>query len=58
MKSPPNSAKIPGREPPEATFPSPDDKEDDGGALAGTGRRPDYRAAHGVAIIVETGVST
>ena len=32
---------------PDATFPSPDDKEDDGGALADTGRCPDYRATNG-----------
>ena len=42
---------------PDATFPSPDDKEDDGGALTGTGYRPDYRAADSVAIVVKTGVS-
>jgi hypothetical protein len=41
---------------PDAPFPSPDDKEDDGGALAGSGRRPDYRAAVGVAVGVKTGV--
>jgi hypothetical protein len=33
---------------PDATFLLPDDKEDDGGALAGTGRCPDYRAADSV----------
>ena len=43
---------------PEATFPSPDDKKDDGGAPVGSGRRPNYGAADGVAVVVETGVPT
>ena len=40
-ESPPNSAKTRQRASPDATFPSSDDKEDDGGALAGTGCHPD-----------------
>ena len=43
---------------PDVTFLSPDDKDDDGGALTRTGRHPGYQAADGVAIIVETGVPT
>ena len=62
MKSPPNAATIPGRElallSPDATFPSPDDKEDDGGALVGTSRCTDYQSADGIAVVVKTGVLT
>jgi len=43
---------------PDATYPPPDDKEDDGGALASTGRRPNYQAADGITVVVETGVPT
>ena len=43
---------------PDVTYLPPDDKEDDEGALTGTGRCPDYRAANGVTVIVETGVPT
>ena len=61
MKTPPNSANNTRQRAilsPDATLQSPDDKEDDGGALDGTSFRPGYRAADGVAVVVEMGVPT